>query len=161
MSHEQFVARDPDSPPEVVADLATASQLIVRLGGNLYGLPAENVTQVVEVQRPVRVPTAPAHFAGVVAIRGQILAVVALHQLLDINDAPAGEARRLVALDADGQPFAFIADSVLGIREIPVTAIRRSEIAADDDRYPVCGEFDQAEGVVTILEPNAIVSALR
>jgi len=150
--------RDPDAPPEAAPPREARQLLVFRVEASLYALPAGLVDHVSQLGPIVPVPTAPAHFAGVIHERGRVLAVVDLAQIFGAADARAPRSyRRLVVLELQGRSLAILAHEVPGLREIDGDQIRPSSggdaIAA--------GELDDARGVVTLLDPDELLHALR
>lgn len=141
--------RDPDVPPAPAAPREAQYTFVFRVGASLYGLDGVVVDHVGELGRIVPVPTAPAHFAGVVHDRGRVLAVVDLARVFDEAEPPPEGYRRRVVIEIAGRPLSVLAHEALGLREVPREALRpvsgRGAMAV--------GEFDDARGVVTLLDP--------
>jgi purine-binding chemotaxis protein CheW len=143
----------------------TASHLIVRLAESVYALAAEHVDLVAADMTALAVPTAPTHFLGVVHLRGRIIPVIDLPAVLNVA-APEGRvqesARRLVALSAEGRPFAVVVDEVLGLHDVPVdeiVATPKSE-GGHTVESVVPAQFDGESGVTAVLDLSAVVSLL-
>jgi purine-binding chemotaxis protein CheW len=89
----------------------------VRVGAERYALPAEHVPEVAELGTVTRVPGAPARILGVRNLRGEVLAVADLVQVL--GSPPTGAASRLVVAE-DGPLRAGLAvDAVEDVGELP------------------------------------------
>jgi purine-binding chemotaxis protein CheW len=73
--------------------------LRLRAGGETYALPIEDTLEVAEIERLTPVPGAAGTVAGVVNLRGEILPVAVLSDLLGI--APAGSGT-IVVVEHDG-----------------------------------------------------------
>lgn len=89
---------------------AAASQQVLRFaaGGERLAMPAAGVAEVVPAPRTTRVPHAPASLRGLANVRGAVVPVVSLADLLG---QPAGPERRLVML-AGGAPVGLLVDDV-------------------------------------------------
>jgi purine-binding chemotaxis protein CheW len=145
----------------------TASHLIVRLAESVYALAAEHVDLVAADITALAVPTAPTHFLGVVHLRGRIIPVIDLPGLLRLapkDRAPSDQenVRRLVALSADGRPFAVVVDEVLGLHDVPVDEIVAAPKSEDDHAAEsvVTAQFDGELGTTAVLDLSAVVSLL-
>ncbi len=88
--------------------------LSFRIAGRRFALDAERVAEVVRQPTVTRVPHAPASLRGVVSLRGKVLPVVSLGELLGVADAGDAGGGRLIVLD-DGEPLALAVDEVLGL----------------------------------------------
>jgi purine-binding chemotaxis protein CheW len=96
-----------------------ARQLVlVRLGGDRYGLPMDAVAEVGRPPGLTRVPGLPAWVAGVANWRGRVLAVLDLRPLLGAGSgsgaAPLDRRGRLVVLQLSGVRVGLLVESVAG-----------------------------------------------
>lgn len=110
----------------------TQQVVVVKLGNEEYGFDIGNVQEIKEVVPVTRVPGAPAHILGVFNLRGRIVPLVDLAELLQLRkvrgpaggaapavtdaEAPvaAGAERRIVVVEGDGHSAGFLVD---GVRE--------------------------------------------
>jgi purine-binding chemotaxis protein CheW len=132
-----------------------------RLAGRGYGLPATCVELVAPAQAPTPVPTVPAHVCGVVHLRGRILTVIDLAVVLELEAAVTDERdRRLVVVTGDPHPYAFLVDATLGVRSVDDADLDDVGELPDDSAL-VRGRFDDDDrGVVSILDPAALVARM-
>jgi chemotaxis signal transduction protein len=148
--------RDPDAPAQEPPRREARYTFVFRVAASLYALDGALVDHVGELRRIVPVPTAPAHFAGVVHDRGRVLAVVDLDRVFAAGEAGREAYRRLVALELGGRPVIVLAHEALGLREVAREAIR----PASGRGAMALGEFDDARGVVTLLDPDELLHRL-
>lgn len=97
---------------------ADAALLSFRIAGRRFALDAERVAEVVRRPPVTRVPLAPASLCGVASLRGRVLPVVSLGELLGV-DGPgdaSGDASggRLIVLGG-AEPLALVVDEVIGL----------------------------------------------
>jgi purine-binding chemotaxis protein CheW len=91
--------------------------LVVRMAGERVALRASEVESVVEIETLTPVPGAPAHVAGLAALRSRVLTVVdAARAIGDIQDRSDPVREALVAV-IDGHPYALLVDSVEDVEE--------------------------------------------
>jgi chemotaxis signal transduction protein len=91
--------------------------VMVRLGAEAYAMPVGHVREVAELGQVEPVPRARPELLGVRNLRGQILPVIDLAQLLGVPHA-APPARLLVA-EASGRRAGFAIGDVTGVTELP------------------------------------------
>jgi purine-binding chemotaxis protein CheW len=93
------------------------SAVAVRLGAAEFGLPLDRVRAVLRPPPVTRVPFPPPDVAGVVHLRGALLAVLDLGTRLRF--APALRPGRLVVVAprGGGEPLALLVDGVAGTVE--------------------------------------------
>jgi purine-binding chemotaxis protein CheW len=150
--------RDPDALAEGAPPREARYFLVFRVDASLYALEGALVDHVSEIGRIVPVPTAPAHFAGVIHERGRVLAVVDLARIFGADGERAREGyRRLVALEIQGRSLVILAHEVLGLREVARDEIR----SASREEAVAAGELVDPRGVVTLLDPDELLQRLR
>src|SRR4029077_16909873 len=84
--------------------------LTFRANGQLYALPAEQVSEVICMPAVARMPQAPRGLLGLANLRGTVLPVASLRGLLGA-DEPAGATARAIVLDG-AAPVALAVDGV-------------------------------------------------
>ena len=108
----------------------------IRVGAELYAMPVEHAIEVATLDEVTPVPGSRAEVLGVTNLRGQILPVVDLAQLLGVRrakpprDLPAHlpahlQARRpghLLVAEAAGRRAGFAIDEVREVGELPEPA---------------------------------------
>src|SRR5687768_12505591 len=100
-----------------------------RLGGALYALPAEDVLEVIHIPAVAYVPHSPLALLGVANLRGAVLPLVGLRELLGSHGVSAAQAAtKAIVLDA-GQALALTVDSVDSLVAIAESSIETREAA--------------------------------
>jgi purine-binding chemotaxis protein CheW len=133
--------------------------LTLRSAGQLYALPAGEVSEIIRLATVARVPHAPKGLLGLTNLRGDVLPVASLRGLLGEEAAP-GEAARAVVLEG-AAPMALAVDSVetlMAINEDKVET-RQSELATRQGER-LRGAFTAPNGdVVRILDIATLIGA--
>ncbi|MEJ0008666.1 MAG: chemotaxis protein CheW [Steroidobacteraceae bacterium] len=96
---------------EPAPQLSLSRFLTFRVDAQLYALRSEDISEVIRVPPLARVPQAPAALLGVANLRGSVLPVASLRELLGKAPAPLGGSARVIVLDI-GAPVAVLVDSV-------------------------------------------------
>lgn len=86
-----------------------AALLVVELAGHRAALPAERIHSVIEPALVVAVPRAPAHIAGLAALRSRPLTLVDCRAALGFAPDPAAP-RRVVVVEHDGHLYGLLVD---------------------------------------------------
>jgi purine-binding chemotaxis protein CheW len=92
---------------------ADATLLSFRVAERRFALDAARVAEVVRPPAVTRVPNAPPSLAGVAALRGRVLPVIALDRLLGVESQAAGLGRLIVL--AGAEPMGLAVDEVIGL----------------------------------------------
>ncbi len=101
--------------------------MCVSVGSASYGLPLENVQEVIGVRSVTRVFHAPSALAGIINLRGEVLPILDLPVLLG-SEAHVGkisEARIVVVREASGlkRRAGLRVDALLGLLDVPLTGL--------------------------------------
>ncbi|MFL6844652.1 MAG: chemotaxis protein CheW [Allosphingosinicella sp.] len=91
--------------------------LIVRLAGERIALRAAEVESVVEIEALTPVPGAPAHVAGLAALRSRVLTVIDCLASLDPSRRLDESASEAVMAVVDGHPYALLVEAVEDVVE--------------------------------------------
>jgi purine-binding chemotaxis protein CheW len=93
--------------------------LIVRLAGDRVAFQAASVESVVELDTLISVPRAPAHVAGLSALRSRVLTVIDCRQSLELGSTPLddGAIHEAAVIEYDGHHYALTVDAVEDVVE--------------------------------------------
>lgn len=101
--------------------LAIIPALIVTCGGDRYAIPQVSLLELVRLDRDAaRGRVESFQGAPVYRLRGNLLPLVYLHQLLHIDPQPTGDSVTIVVLRADDKSFGLIVDGIYDTEEIVV-----------------------------------------
>ena len=129
--------------------------VIFRVEKERYGLPLVAVKEVVvPPERFTRVPRAPAPVVGVMNLRGRVVTVVELRQLLGLPDGISPSVRVLL-LDRGRRDLGLLVTDVEGIE-----AVERVSVAPGKTVPAVRGVARLKGHAVTVLDPEGLDSAV-
>lgn len=117
------VAREAPSPPSPDGQIELIE---FALGMERYAIRRDFVKEVHPLRDLTPLPGAPSHIAGVVNIRSQVIAVLALKALFGIPDKRAPMARFCLVVDADGARFGIATDGTVGLRVVQKDTIEET-----------------------------------
>jgi purine-binding chemotaxis protein CheW len=131
--------------------------VLFRVARERYALPLEAVREVVLPQPPfARVPRSGGAVRGVMNLRGRVVAVVDLAELMGLAPQPlaAGQGQ-VVILDREKRSLGLLIAGVLGVEPLGPPG---DPSAASADGV-VLGVAAASMGAVTLLEPGALSAA--
>ncbi len=131
--------------------------VLFRVARERYALPLEAVREVVLPQPPfARVPRSGGAVRGVMNLRGRVVAVVDLAELMGLAPQPlaAGQGQ-VVILDREKRALGLLIAGVLGVEPLAPPG-DPSGATADG---VVLGVAAASMGAVTLLEPGALSAA--
>jgi purine-binding chemotaxis protein CheW len=92
--------------------------IVLGIGAERYGIDLSHVEEVLPPTVATPVPGAPAMFAGVINVHGEIRPVMDLRRLLGMDAVPTGGGPRMIVLCKEGRQLGLQMDSVEQIRWI-------------------------------------------
>ncbi len=142
-------------PPALAAD--PDRQVVFRVAAERYGLPLASVREVVLPQPPfARVPRAGGAVRGVMNLRGRVVAVVDLAELMGLAPQPlaAGQGQ-VVILERGRRALGLLIGGVIGVEPLPAP----EPASGGDHGGVVAGLARGAGGAVTLLRPGPLAEA--
>lgn len=91
-----------------------------------YGIEANHVREVIPLKGLTPLATVPPFVLGVVSVRGQLLAVLELRQLLELTGDNRGDYPLAIVLGRGAMEFGVAVNSVLGVHRVPLSAVQRA-----------------------------------
>jgi purine-binding chemotaxis protein CheW len=130
--------------------------VLFRVAGERFALPLESVREVVTPQPPfARVPRTSEAVRGAMNMRGRVVAVVDLAELLGLSRQPLSPGQgQVVVLDRSRRGLGFLIEAVLGVEALDPPD-RAGESAV------VRGVSSVRGNAVTVLDPDALVAQSR
>ena len=133
--------------------------LVVTIGGECVALPAAAVESVVELDALIPVPRAPAHVAGLSALRSRVLTVIDCMRSLELGATDCSDGiYEAAVVELDGHHYALIVDLVEDVVEAmsePVTL--RAAMGEGWERVSK-GMVETEQGPLLLVDIGAIVS---
>lgn len=147
-----------EAPPEAAAG---GRFLTFRVGGSLYALPGEDVSEIIRVPAVARLPHSPKSLMGLANLRGSVLPMIDLRCLLGRGRfEPTDGARGIVW--AGSVPVALAVDTVHTLVALTVEQIetRQADLAAEPgERLRGAFQAPADLGVAKILDLPAMLAA--
>jgi purine-binding chemotaxis protein CheW len=126
--------------------------LIVEVRGDLYGVDAGLVREIVVSPAATRLPGAPAHVRGVVNLRGQLLTVVDVAHRLTGKPTTASEGS-IVVVTTNDRVLGLLVEDIHDVQDVPVVAADRDMLSRADGLLTGVGRLgDEVVLVIDIPE---------
>jgi purine-binding chemotaxis protein CheW len=135
--------------------------LTFRIEEQLYALRAMDVAEVIRVPAMARVPQGPPALLGIANLRGSVLPVAGLRELLGRAPAPGIPSARAIVLDI-GAPVALVVDAIASLETATDAQVEtgQKELSAEGSEK-LSGAFAVASTrqVAKILDIKALLEA--
>lgn len=106
----------PEGQPEEWGDELRPQWLVVSVGGRRFGIPVEQVREVVRAEGVAPIPGMPVAQAGIVNVRGAIVTVLDLQAALGGVRAPAPAS--VVLVQHGARAVGLAVDAVHDVRDV-------------------------------------------
>lgn len=117
-------ARAAARPPVQPDDVDRLGILAFSLAGESYGVATGHVREVCQLKGLTAVPCTPPFIAGVMNLRGRILAIVDLRKLFELPARGLTELNRVIVLRSRDNELGLLADSIDGVQSVTVSALQ-------------------------------------
>lgn len=94
------------------------------LAGERYGVELTSVREVCLLKELTPVPGTPSFILGIINLRGEIRTVIDLKRFFELPSKGITELNKIIMLHADGMELGVLADAILGVRSVPLTALQ-------------------------------------
>jgi len=133
--------------------------LIVSIGEQRVALPAAAVESVVELDTLIPVPRAPAHVAGLSALRSRVLTVIDCLRSLELGVSDRSDGiREAAVVELDGHHYALIVDIVEDVVEaLSDPSPVRAAMEAGWERASI-GMVETETGPILLVDVAALIS---
>jgi purine-binding chemotaxis protein CheW len=102
---------------------ATLEVLVARVGDERCAIELADVRSVQRSVGLIPVPCTSAQVAGVLNVRGQLVAVLDLATMLGLAPLPAGPETLVLLVDVGHGPVGILVDGVLGVQRLEVDVL--------------------------------------
>ena len=133
--------------------------LIVTIAGSRVALPAASVESVVELDTLIPVPRAPAHVAGLSALRSRVLTVIDTLRSLELGESDCSSGiREAAVVELDGHHYALIVDVVEDVVEaLSEPSPVRAAMGPGWERVSK-GMVETEEGPLLLVDIDALIA---
>jgi purine-binding chemotaxis protein CheW len=152
-------------PDDIQAQPSSLTVVTFSLGAQMLAIPANQLREILDPLPVTRIPGAGSFVPGVVNVRGSVVPLADLKQVLSIPDEGLDGRRRILVLDLDlaGEPatVAVCADAVHDVATIDQAVIEPVPATAQHwSQEVLSGLYRNAQGFVLLPNLETILSNL-
>ncbi len=150
------------SPQKLRTRSIEDKHVLVSLGESCLGFPMKNIVEIQQLPPVTYLPNLPAWIPGVCNLRGNIVSIVDIKQLLGFDASALGPKSRLVVVRTDSQDLTagFVVDEIVGITEMDPARIRRPVGPMEGQIGPYLkGTYETPGGVICVLDLEATLNS--
>jgi purine-binding chemotaxis protein CheW len=120
----QALAQPPQRAPD--GDLSFLELLEFRLARESYAIETRYAHEVVPLKNLTPLPCTPSFVAGIVNVRGRIVAVLDLRKFFDLPLPGLTDQHRIILVRGNDAELGLLADAVVGLRTVPAESLQPS-----------------------------------
>jgi len=92
------------------------------IGEDMYAIPVTLLTEIIIPQKIFPVPTTPSYVRGVINLRGNIVPIVEIREMLSLAQ-PASTAGQIAIIKYSTITIGIVVDNVYEITSVPVSSV--------------------------------------
>ena len=142
-----------------VVEKETVQYIVVAIGNEQYGLDISYVDNIVRMCKITRVPKAPAHYIGVINLRGEIVPLMSLRRKMNLEDDVFTDITRIIILKTEEQGLVgIVVDEVKEVIALAEDEIdRNTQNSQSDKTQYINGIGKNGDELISILEMSSIL----
>lgn len=135
------------APDESLRELLTFS-----LAGENYAIDIESIVEITPPRDVTRIPNADVSVIGIISLRGTIVTVLDLRQILGHPPlASGGEDARIIVLERKGQTSGILVDRVFRVAKVGPREIENHPVVSPAEHSAAIEGVFHHKGVLTIV----------
>lgn len=133
--------------------------IVVRIGGERYGIDISYVDNIVRMQKITRVPKAQVYYKGIINLRGEVVPVMSIRIKMGLEDDVFTNASRIIILKIEERGMiGVIVDEVCEVVNLSEDSIEANTMNSNrlKDTF-ITGIGKNGDQLISLFEINAIV----
>lgn len=139
-----------------------AQYIVINIGDEQYGIDIKYIDNIVRLPQITRVPKVPAHFLGVINLRGEVIPVMSLRIKMDLEaDTPTKDTRIIIIKMAQYEAIGMMVDSVKEVVNLSSDQIESTGSDKRDEAAYVRGIGKHDGGLISLLDLELILQEIQ
>lgn len=145
---------------ETKVSFNTTQYVVVKLGGEHYGINIKYIENIVRMQSITRVPKVAPYIKGVINLRGEVIPVMSIRLKMGLPEDEITRTTRIIILKLEQQgTVGFIVDEVREVVELSEDQIEKITHDSKEDKTDFVSAVGKVEnGLISLLDLNAVVA---
>ena len=128
------------------------------LKDQFFGVPVQQVQEVIRYQEMTRVPLTPPVIRGLINLRGQIVLAIDLRRRFAMEDRPETQLPMNVVVRTEDGPVSFLVDEIGDVLEVDEESFERPpDTVEGQSRELVLGVYKLREQLMLVLDTERAV----
>ena len=131
--------------------------IVVKIGGEQYGIDISYIDNIVRMCKITRVPKAPHFFRGVINLRGEVVPVMSLRRRMELDDDVFSDSSRIIILKLEeGGLMGVIVDEVKEVLSLSEDDIEAPTHSKKKTSF-INGVGTNGDELISIFEISSII----
>jgi purine-binding chemotaxis protein CheW len=127
--------------------------------GLFFGVPVQQVQEVIRYQELTRVPLAAAEVSGLINLRGQIVTAIDLRRRLGLATRPAGQRPMNVVVRSEEGAVSLLVDEIGDVQEVEPTLFEPPPPTLEGPaRQLIRGAYKLPDKLLLVLDTHQAVT---
>lgn len=142
-----------------VADEGKKQFIVVKIGGEQYGIDISYVDNIVRMQSITRVPKVQPYFKGIINLRGEIVPVMSIRTKMDLEPDEFTDVTRIIILKLEEHGvLGILVDEVKEVVTLAPDEIDKvSYDAKKNNSNFINGVGKNGEELISLFDTNSII----
>lgn len=129
------------------------------LGHEGFAIPLLQVRELISVPETTPIPYSPAHFLGIMNLRGQVISVVDLRKKMKLAENEDHAENAVIIIEIGGVNMGVVVDSINKVLAFPRSDIAQvPEIGTQVNSEYIDGIFKNGDELVVLLDLAKVLS---
>ena len=138
----------------------TKQYIVVRIGGEKFGIDICYIDNIIRMQKITRVPKAQVFFKGIINLRGEIVPVMSARIKMGLENDVFTNASRIIILKMEEKgSLGLIVDEVCEVVTLAIDEIEKptDNYTSGDKEIFINGVGKNGDELISLLELNSII----
>ena len=138
----------------------TIQFIVIKLGGEQYGIDIQYIDNIVRMQSITRVPKVASYLKGVINLRGEIIPVMSLREKMHLAEDELTKATRIIILKLEQHgTIGVIVDEVKEVVTLNGIDIEKVSYDNKEEKSTYISGIGKENGnLISLLDLNAVAS---
>lgn len=139
--------------------LETTQFIVIRLGGEQYGIDICNIDNIVRMQPITRIPKMPSYLKGVINMRGEVIPVISMRRKMGLEDDEITKSTRIIVLKLEQEGnVGFLVDEVKEVVSLNSNEIEKITYNTKEDKTSLINAVGKHNGELISLFDLSTIS---
>jgi len=129
------------------------------LGHEGFAIPLLQVRELISVPETTPIPYSPAHFLGIMNLRGQVISVVDLRKKMKLKEGDEHAENAVIIMEIGGVNMGVVVDSINKVLAFPRSEVAKvPEIGTQVNAEYIEGIYKNGDDLVVLLDLAKVLS---